>query len=86
MGPRDLVVGITLLDIREDQAGRSTSSWSFRSARLRLGLYDRNGKLIAAHTFVAMMPRVFKMEKGLEAVFEQMADFLAGPTFARWRE
>lgn len=86
LGPRDLVVGITLLDIREDQAGRSTSSWSFRSARLRLGLYDRNGKLIAAHTFVAMMPRVFKMEKGLEAVFEQMADFLAGPTFARWRE
>lgn len=86
LGPRDLVVGITVLDIREDHMGRSTTSWHFRSARLRLGLYDRTGKLIAAHTFVSMMPRVFKMEKGLEATFEQMAYFLAGPIFAYWRE
>ncbi|MFN7959451.1 MAG: hypothetical protein U0P46_14145 [Holophagaceae bacterium] len=86
LGPRDTVVGITLLDIREDHMGRSTTSWHFRTARLRLGLYDRSGKLIAAHTFVAMMPRIFKMEKGLEAAFEQMAVFLAGPTFGYWRE
>jgi tetratricopeptide (TPR) repeat protein len=86
LGPRDVVVGITGLDVREDEVARSTTSSSFRSARLRVALYDRTGKLLAAHTFVAMMPRVFKMEKGLEATFEQMADFLAGPTFARWRE
>ncbi|HJW34195.1 MAG TPA: hypothetical protein VJ505_12680 [Holophagaceae bacterium] len=86
LGSRDLILGITGLDIREDQVSRSTSSTSFRSARVRVGLFDRSGRLIATHTFVAMMPRVFKMEKGLEATFEQMADFLQGPTFARWRE
>ncbi|HJV90043.1 MAG TPA: hypothetical protein VJ623_07040 [Holophagaceae bacterium] len=86
LGPRDLVVGLSGLDIREDQVAQSTTTNYFRSARLRLALYDRSGKEIAAHTFVAMMPRVFKMEKGLEAAFEQMTDFLGGPTFARWRE
>ncbi len=86
LAPEDLILGITKLDIREEQAGYYPRTDYFRTARLGLGLFDRTGKLIASHTFVTIMPRIFKMEKGLEFTFDQMAAFLKGPTFARWRE
>ena len=86
LGPRDLILGVDLFEVKDDKVSRSTSTMHFRSARLRMAIFNMDGTLIATHTVQVTLPRITNLEKGVDALMAQALDFLAGPTFARWRE
>lgn len=86
LGERDVILGIDLFEVKDDQISQSTSTMHFRQARLRLAMYDRAGILLSSTTFQTSMPRITKLENGVNAAIAQMLHFLSSPTFARWLE